>query len=111
MGVKRFLKQSRRDKAINSLLCVGLDLDTKIPERYQSEDRPILKFCFDVIDATKDVASCYKPQFAHFAAANALDDLKEVMQALKSEGLPVILDAKRETLAVPVLRQRGVWRV
>ena len=48
-----------------------------------------------MIDATKDVASCYKPQFAHFAAANALDDLKEVMQALKSEGLPVILDAKR----------------
>ena len=66
-----------RQEAINSLLCVGLDPEpAKIPERYQSEDRPILKFCLDVIEATKDVASCYKPQFAHFAAANALADLK-----------------------------------
>ena len=85
-----------RQEAINSLLCVGLDPEpAEIPERYQSENRPILKFCLDVIEATKDVVSCYKPQFAHFAAANALADLKEVMLALKSEGLPVILDAKR----------------
>ena len=77
-----------RQEAINSLLCVGLDPEpAKIPQRYQSEDRPILRFCLDVINATKDVASCYKPQFAHFAAADALSDLEEVMLALKSEGL------------------------
>ena len=47
-----------RQEAINSLLCVGLDPEVaKIPARYQSEDRPILKFCLDVIDATKDIAS------------------------------------------------------
>ena len=85
-----------RQAKINSLLCIGLDPEpSKIPERYQSGDRPILKFCLDVIDATKDVASCYKPQFAHFAAADALEDLKDVVATLKSEGLPVILDAKR----------------
>ena len=64
-----FLKQSRRGRAINSLLCVGLDPEPAGSARYRSEDRPILKFCLDVIDATKDMASCYKPQFAHFAAA------------------------------------------
>jgi len=85
-----------RQEAINSLLCVGLDPEpSKIPARYQSEDRPILKFCLEVIDATKDIVSCYKPQFAHFAAANALADLREVISVLRAEGLPVILDAKR----------------
>ena len=77
-----FLKQSRRDEkpSIRSYASVLILNLLRSQRRYQSEDRPILKFCLDVIDATKDVASCYKPQFAHFAAANALDDLKEVMR-------------------------------
>ena len=85
-----------RQERIKSLLCVGLDPDLdKIPRAYQKQDRPILRFCLDVIDATKDFASCFKPQFAHFAAASATDDLQEVVSILRSEGLPVILDAKR----------------
>jgi orotidine-5'-phosphate decarboxylase len=85
-----------RQEAIDSLLCVGLDPEpARIPEHYHSEARPILKFCLDVVEATKDVVSCYKPQFAHFAAANALADLREVISVLRAEGLPVILDAKR----------------
>ena len=87
---------SARQEAIDSLLCVGLDPEpARIPEHYHTEARPILKFCLDVIEATKDVVSCYKPQFAHFAAANSLADLKEIISVLRAEGLPVILDAKR----------------
>lgn len=87
---------SKRQIAINSLLCVGLDPEPhRIPARYAECERPILQFCLDVIDATHDVSACYKPQFAHFAAANALEDLKEIIAHLRSESIPVILDAKR----------------
>ena len=53
------------------------------------------QFCLDVIDSTSDVACCFKPQFAHFAAADALDDLRDVIAHLKERSIPVILDAKR----------------
>jgi len=87
---------AERQKAIGSLLCVGLDPElTKIPERYHKLERPIFEFCKDVIDATQAFASCFKPQFAHFAAADALSDLKDLVALLRSENLPVILDAKR----------------
>ena len=87
---------AERQKAIGSLLCVGLDPElSRIPERYHKLQRPIFEFCKDVIDVTRDFASCFKPQFAHFAAADALSDLKDLVALLRSENLPVILDAKR----------------
>ena len=87
---------AERQQAIGSLLCVGLDPElSRIPERYRQLERPIFEFCKDVIEVTSDVASCFKPQFAHFAAADALGDLKDLVALLRSENLPVILDAKR----------------
>jgi orotidine-5'-phosphate decarboxylase len=87
---------AERQKAIGSLLCVGLDPElSRIPERYHKVERPIYEFCKDVIEVTRDFASCFKPQFAHFAAADALSDLKDLVALLRSENLPVILDAKR----------------
>lgn len=87
---------SERQEAVNSLLCVGLDPELqRLPDSYQLTDRPIWEFCKDVIEVTRDVVCCYKPQFAHFAAADALEDLKDIIALLKAEGLPVILDAKR----------------
>jgi len=41
--------------------------------------RPVVAFCRDVIDATHDLVATFKPQFAHFAAADALGDLKEII--------------------------------
>ena len=85
-----------RQQAQNTLLCVGLDPDvSKIPLRYHSTARPILSFCRDVVDATHDLVATFKPQFAHFAAADALDDLKEIIAYCRELGVPVILDAKR----------------
>ena len=87
---------AERQKAIGSLLCVGLDPElSRIPKRYHKLQRPIFEFCKDVIDVTRDFASCFKPQFAHFAAADALRDLKDLVVLLRSENLPVILGAKR----------------
>ena len=91
-----FSSVSERQAAINSLLCVGLDPEPqKIPEHYLRFERPIFQFFKDVIEVTKDVTCCYKPQFAHFAAADALADLRDIVNFLRSEDLPVILDAKR----------------
>lgn len=91
-----FESVAERQNSINSLLCVGLDPElSRIPERYHHSERPILAFCTDVIEATRDLTACFKPQFAHFAAADALDDLREVIAILNAMNLPVILDAKR----------------
>jgi orotidine-5'-phosphate decarboxylase len=41
------------------------------------------------------VASCYKPQIAHFAAASAEDELISTIEYIQTKGIPVVLDAKR----------------
>ncbi len=42
-----------------------------------------------------DVACCFKPQIAHFAAAAAENSLISTIEYLKDQNLPVLLDAKR----------------
>ncbi|KAF0095851.1 MAG: orotidine-5'-phosphate decarboxylase [Puniceicoccaceae bacterium 5H] len=82
----------------DSLLCVGLDpLPEKFPASLQRADRPILAFNQAIVDATAPFACAYKPQFAHYAAANALDDLRDTI-AYIADRYPqklVILDSKR----------------
>ena len=91
-----FEKVAQRQRDLNTLLCVGLDPDvSKIPRRYHDFDRPTLAFCLDVIDATHDLVSAFKPQFAHFAAAHALAELEEIITYCRTKSVPVILDAKR----------------
>ncbi len=87
---------AKRQAALDTLLCVGLDPDlSKLPERYLAGADPIVTFCKDVIDATCDLVGCFKPQFAHFAAAEALPALMEVIAYCHDKNVPVILDAKR----------------
>jgi orotidine-5'-phosphate decarboxylase len=38
---------------------------------------------------------CYKPQFAHYAAVGAEEELEKTIQYIKDLGIPVLLDAKR----------------
>ena len=71
-----FQSISERQTRLNSFLCVGLDPEpSKFPEQIERR-RPVKQFCLDVIDSTSDAACCFKPRFAHFAAADALDDLR-----------------------------------
>ncbi len=48
-----------------------------------------------IIDATLDIACCYKPQIAHFAAQGAEQELEKTIIYLKNLDIPVLLDAKR----------------
>jgi orotidine-5'-phosphate decarboxylase len=82
----------------NSLVCVGLDPEIeRIPAHIAEEPSPIFQFNRAIIDATADVVCCYKPQFAHYAAYEAEDQLERTIDYVHQNypHVPVILDSKR----------------
>jgi orotidine-5'-phosphate decarboxylase len=82
----------------DSLLCVGLDPEIeRIPRHILAEASPIFHFNKAIVDATADLVCAYKPQFAHYAAYEAEDQLERTIEYIHRTypGLPVILDAKR----------------
>jgi orotidine-5'-phosphate decarboxylase len=82
----------------NSLVCVGLDPELeRIPAPIRALPQAIFEFNRRIVDATADLACCYKPQFAHYAALGAEDQLLATINYIhqKHPGLPVILDSKR----------------
>jgi orotidine-5'-phosphate decarboxylase len=82
----------------DSLVCVGLDPEpAKFPAHVRDQPDAIFDFCRAIVDATADVACCFKPQFAHFAAPSAEGALQRLIAHIhaKHPGVPVILDAKR----------------
>ena len=90
------IEQASRDH--NSLLCVGLDPDpTRFPAHLAGRADAIFEFCRAIVDATADLACCFKPQIAYFAARRAEDQLERIIAHIHEQhpGLPVILDAKR----------------
>ncbi len=81
-----------------SLVCIGLDPEpSRFPQHLRETPDAIFEFCRAIVDATADVACCFKPQFAHFAARSAEDALQRLIAHIhgKHPGVPVILDAKR----------------
>jgi orotidine-5'-phosphate decarboxylase len=94
-----FTQQLERAWEVNdSLVCVGLDPEIeRFPERIRAEPSPIFQFNRAIIDATADLVCAYKPQFAHYAAYEAEDQLQRTIEYIHRAhpGVPVILDAKR----------------
>ena len=82
----------------NSLVCVGLDPEIeRLPHDIAMQPSPIFQFNKAIIDATADLVCAYKPQFAHYAAYEAEDQLERTIDYIQSTypGIPVILDSKR----------------
>jgi orotidine-5'-phosphate decarboxylase len=82
----------------NSLVCVGLDPEIeRLPASIAAEPSPIFQFNKAIIDATADLVCAYKPQFAHYAAYEAEDQLERTIDYIHRNhpGVPVILDSKR----------------
>jgi orotidine-5'-phosphate decarboxylase len=82
----------------DSLVCVGLDPELeRFPPRIAASASPIFQFNKAIIDATADLVCAYKPQFAHYAACEAEDQLERTIGYVHEAypGVPVILDAKR----------------
>ena len=91
-------KLTRAWETNDSLVCVGLDPEIeRFPQQVRSEPSPIFHFNKAIIDATADLVCAYKPQFAHYAAYEAEDQLERTIEYVHRTypGVPVILDAKR----------------
>ncbi len=94
---------TRRQTEVNSLVCVGLDpLVEKLPDVIRASCASIgdavLLWMREVVDATADSASVFKPQHAHW---EAIDGGAAALRALiahihfKHPAIPVFLDCKR----------------
>jgi orotidine-5'-phosphate decarboxylase len=89
---------SRAWEENDSLVCIGLDPEIeRFPAHIRAEASPIFHFNRAIIDATADLVCAYKPQFAHYAAYEAEDQLERTIEYIHRAhpGVPVILDAKR----------------
>jgi orotidine-5'-phosphate decarboxylase len=97
--MSQFLEQLERAWDVNgSLVCVGLDPEIeRFPPQVVDQASPIFQFNKAIIDATADLVCAYKPQFAHYAAYEAEDQLERTIDYIQSTypGIPVILDSKR----------------
>ena len=87
-------------------VCVGLDTDfSYLPEGFAKAEltagENIVRFNKGVVDATKDVAGCFKVQIAYYESLG-LDGIrayKETLDYVKAAGMPVIADIKRGDIA------------
>jgi orotidine-5'-phosphate decarboxylase len=82
----------------DSLVCVGLDPEIeRFPRQLAAQGSPIFQFNKAIIDATADLVCAYKPQFAHYAAYEAEDQLERTIEYIHKThpDVPVILDSKR----------------
>ena len=87
-------KIKRRSKEINSFLCVGIDISTDSLGSDNLED--LISHSKKVVDATKDIALAYKPNFAFFEkwGSKGFEWLEEMMGYI-GDGPITIADAKR----------------
>jgi len=94
-----FLRMLHESWAVrDSLVCVGLDPEIeRFPAHIAALPSPIFQFNKAIIDATADLVCAYKPQFAHYAAYEAEDQLERTIDYIHRSypGIPVIFDAKR----------------
>jgi uridine monophosphate synthetase len=99
-----FSRLETQTRAVNSLLCVGLDPHPRdlrlMTSQAEISHEHLLDFCLRMIEATAGVAAAYKPNAAFFEAFGfaGVQVLQQVIAAVP-EGIPVILDAKRGDIA------------
>lgn len=84
-----FTRLEERARAVNSLLCVGLDPRADTADELHAE-------CRRLIEATVPYALAFKPNSAFFEAhgAEGMAALRDVIASIPKD-IPVILDAKR----------------
>ena len=86
-----------RTSSIQSVLCVGLDTTPdKTPDPLKGDANPQLAWNRAIVDATHDLACCYKPNLAFYLnrGSEGVDTLKETIEYAHQFDVPVILDAK-----------------
>ncbi len=92
-----FQQLAERAQSMNSLLCVGLDPHPQDLPEVSAE--AALRYCLDIVEATRDVAAAYKPNSAFFEIHGG-DGLHALQKLIAEIGdVPVILDVKRADIA------------
>ncbi|MBU0982922.1 MAG: orotidine-5'-phosphate decarboxylase [candidate division Zixibacteria bacterium] len=84
-------------KANQSMICLGLDLDAKrMPSEFAGSLKGHFEFAQRMIEATKDLVCAYKPNMAFYEhhGPEGLSLLRLIIERIP-ERVPVILDAKR----------------
>lgn len=79
-----------------SYVCVGLDSEfSKLPKHLKTLEDPIFEFNKEIIDATKDLVACYKPNFGFYLSQGiaSLQALKKTIEYIPDH-IPIILDIK-----------------
>lgn len=105
MNKRHFRHMIEHQWANGKFVCVGLDSElSMIPEAVKAIDGSqlrgsVLTFNCDIVDATRDLVGCYKPNIAFYEAlgdygTKALQRTIEYINEMAPE-VPVILDAKR----------------
>lgn len=85
-----------RERDANSLLCVGLDpVIGKMPAGIPATAAGVADFCIEIINATKDLVSSYKPNLPFYLSLgdDGLRALRRVREAIPAD-IPMILDCK-----------------
>ncbi|MCB0571557.1 MAG: orotidine-5'-phosphate decarboxylase [Phaeodactylibacter sp.] len=80
-----------------SYLCVGLDTEwERLPRHLLKYDDPVFEFNKQIIDATRDLCVCYKPNLAFYEArgARGWESLRKTLEYIPKEHF-TIADAKR----------------
>jgi orotidine-5'-phosphate decarboxylase len=93
-------KYDRRAKAVNSLVCVGLDSELKkLPSSFKNKKYPQFEFNKWIIDQTHPYVSVYKPNIAFYEARGdqGIRELKLTMDYLRKKHPDIftICDCKR----------------
>lgn len=93
-------KYNQRARAINSLLCVGLDSDfEKLPDRFKAMENPQFEFNKYIISETHELASAFKLNTAFYEArgGEGIRELQMTMEYLQKNhpNIFTICDAKR----------------
>ena len=92
--------------ALNGHVCVGLDTDysylpTAMAERYPNVEDGLFEFNRALIDATLDVAACYKVQIAYYESYGiaGLRAYQKTLAYLREKKAVIIADIKRGDIA------------
>lgn len=92
-----FTERLREAQGTNrSLLCVGLDpVPARFPPPFGNDAPAIVAFNRAIIDATSDIACCYKPNLGFYMpfGVAGLEALAQVRRDVPAH-IPVLLDAK-----------------
>lgn len=84
-------------KKHDSIVCVGLDTDiTKLPQVLRKDPNPMYAFNRSIVEATADIAQCYKLNLAFYESkgAEGYEALRRTLAVIPDE-IVTIGDAKR----------------